>query len=47
MYARNVTFNNKANTQSDYTNTFENQVLPLLQKQKGFKKEITLRNPGS
>jgi hypothetical protein len=47
MYARNVTFNIKANTQSDYTNTFENQVLPLLQKQKGFKEEITLRNPGS
>ena len=47
MYARNVTFNIKANTQSDYTHTFENQVLPLLQKQKGFKKEITLRNPGS
>jgi hypothetical protein len=47
MYARSVNFNIKANTQSDFTYTFENQVLPLLQKQKGFKEEITLFNPGS
>lgn len=47
MYARNVTFRIKSNMQSDYTHTFENQVLPLLQKQKGFKEEITLSNPGS
>ena len=32
---------------SDYTRTFENQVLPLLRKQKGFKDEITLSNPSS
>ena len=30
MYARNVTFRVKSNMQSDYTNTFESQVLPLL-----------------
>ena len=47
MYARNVSFRIKANMQSDFTHTFENQVLPLLQKQKGFKEEITLCNPGS
>ena len=47
MYARNVTFRIKANTQSECTRTFENQILPLLQKQKGFKEEITLCNPGS
>jgi hypothetical protein len=47
MYARNVTFRIKANMQSDYTHAFENQILPLLQKQKGFKEEITLSNPGS
>jgi hypothetical protein len=47
MYARNVTFRVKSNMQSDYTQTFENQVLPLLRKQKGFKDEITLCNPGS
>lgn len=47
MYARNVTFRIKANTQPDYTHTFENQILPLLKKQKGFKEEMTLCNPGS
>jgi len=47
MYARNVTFRIKANMQSDFAHTFESQILPLLQKQKGFKEEITLCNPGS
>jgi hypothetical protein len=47
MYARNVSFRLKSNLQSDYTRTFENQILPLLRKQKGFKDEITLSNPGS
>lgn len=32
---------------SDFLWTFENEVLPLLRKQKGFKDEITLSNPGS
>jgi hypothetical protein len=32
---------------SDYTRTFEKDVLPLLRKQKGFTDEITLSNPGS
>jgi hypothetical protein len=47
MYARNVSFRLKSNTQSEYTRTFENQILPLLRKQKGFKDEITFSNPGS
>jgi hypothetical protein len=47
MYARNVSFRLKSNMQSDYTRTFENQVLPLLRKQKGFKDEITFINPAS
>ena len=47
MYARNVSFRLKPNMQSDYTRTFENKVLPLLRKQKGFKDEITLSNPSS
>ena len=46
MYARKVTFNIKSNMQSDYTHTLENQILPILHKQKGFKEEITLCNPG-
>jgi len=47
MYARNVSFRLKSNMQSDYTRTFENQILPLLRKQKGFKDEVTLSNSGS
>jgi hypothetical protein len=47
MFARNVSFRLKSNMLSDYTRTFENQILPLLHKQKGFKDEITLSNPGS
>jgi hypothetical protein len=47
MYARNVSFRLKSNMQSDYTRTFESQILPLLRKQKGFKDGIALCNPGS
>jgi hypothetical protein len=47
MFARNVSFHLKSNKLSDYTQTFENEILPLLRKQKGFKEEITLSNPGS
>ena len=47
MYARNISFRLKKNMQSDYTRTFEDQILPLLRKQKGFKDEITLCNSGS
>ena len=47
MFARNVTFHLKSNMLSDYTRTLENEILPLLRKQKGFKEEITLSNPGS
>jgi quinol monooxygenase YgiN len=45
MYARNVSIHLKSNTLSDYTRTFENDVLPLLRKQNGFKDEITFSNP--
>jgi hypothetical protein len=47
MFARNVTFHLKSNMFSDYTRTFENDTLPLLRKQRGFKDEITLSNPNS
>src|ERR1022692_5208805 len=47
MFARNVSFRLKSNTHSDYTRTLENDILPLLRKQKGFKDEITLSNPNS
>jgi hypothetical protein len=47
MFARNVSIHLKSNILSDYTRTFEKDVLPLLREQKGFKDEITLSNPGS
>src|ERR1039458_2038245 len=47
MFARNVSIHLKSNVLSDYTRTFENDTLPLLRKQKGFRDEITLSNPGS
>jgi len=47
MFARNVSIHLKSNMLSDYTRTFEKDVLPLLRQQKGFRDEITLSNPGS
>ena len=42
----NVSIHLKSNTLSEYTRTFENEVLPLLRKQNGFKDEITFAGPG-
>jgi hypothetical protein len=47
MFARNVSFRLKSNMLADYTRTFENEILPLLRKQKGFQDEITCSNPDS
>jgi heme-degrading monooxygenase HmoA len=47
MFARNIFVHLKSNMLSDYTRTFEKDTLPLLRKQKGFRDEITLSNPGS
>jgi|SRR5271157_699557 len=47
MFARNVSVHLKSNMLPVYTRTFENDILPLLRKQKGFKDELTLSNPGS
>jgi hypothetical protein len=46
MFARNVSIHLKPNMLSDYTRTFEKDVLPLFRKQNGFKDEITLAGPG-
>jgi len=35
----------KANSAKDFTHTLENDVIPMLRKQKGFKDEITLLAP--
>ncbi len=47
MFARNVSFRLKSNMLSDYSRALENDILPLLRKQKGFRDEITLSNPTS
>ena len=46
MFARNVSFHLKSNMLSDYTRTFDKDILPLLRKQNGFKDEITFSSPG-
>jgi len=46
MFARNVSIHLKSNMLSDYTRTFEKDVLPLLRKQNGFKDEVTFAGPG-
>jgi hypothetical protein len=45
MYGRKVSFNLKANCLSDFNRRQENEVIPLLRKQKGFKDVITLVTP--
>jgi hypothetical protein len=45
MYARHVSFNLKALRPEELTQTFEKEILPLLQKQNGFADEITLVSP--
>ena len=47
MFARIVSVRLKSNMLSDYTRSFEKDILPLLHKQKGFKDEITFSNPSS
>jgi heme-degrading monooxygenase HmoA len=42
MFARCVTIPLKPNAVAEFNRTFEKEVLPLLQKQKGFRDELTL-----
>ena len=42
MFARSVTMRLKPNAVSEFNKTLEKEVLPLLQKQKGFRDELTL-----
>jgi hypothetical protein len=47
-FARNAHFRVKSlNMAADFSRALENEVLPLLRKQEGFKGEITLSNPGN
>lgn len=45
MYARNVSLKLKVNCAPEFTRTLENEIIPVLRKQKGFKDEITLIAP--
>ncbi|MGA2688755.1 MAG: hypothetical protein ABSE85_11880 [Candidatus Korobacteraceae bacterium] len=48
MFARNAYFRVKSlDLAAEFTRTLETEILPLLQKQEGFKGEITLSNPGN
>ena len=42
MYTRNVSLKLKANSVQEFTRTLENEIIPVLRKQKGFLDEITL-----
>jgi hypothetical protein len=45
MYTRNVSMKLKVNSAKEFTRTLENEVIPMLRKQKGFRDEITLVAP--
>ncbi len=47
MYARNVSLRLKPNTLSEFTRTFDKEVIPMLRKQTGFQDEITFAAPGA
>ena len=46
MYARRVSLNLKPNSAVEFTQKLEKEIIPMLQKQKGFKDEITFVVPG-
>jgi len=45
MFIRNVTMKLKANTTPEFNRLIENEILPLLRKQPGFRDEITFIAP--
>ena len=42
MFTRHVTLKLKTNSASEFVRVMENEIIPLLGKQKGFRDEITL-----
>ena len=42
MFTRSVSMHLKPNNVTEFTRTIENEIIPLLRKQKGFQDEITL-----
>jgi hypothetical protein len=47
MFVRKISVHLKPNTITQFTGTFEKEILPVLRKQPGFKDEITFAAPGS
>src|SRR4029450_14161876 len=45
MFTRTVTMKLKANSAGEFSRLIENDIVPLLSKQKGFRDEITLVAP--
>jgi hypothetical protein len=46
MFARNVSIHIKPNALSEFLKAMENEIVPLLRKQRGFQDEMTLSVPG-
>jgi hypothetical protein len=46
MFARSVSIHLKPNSATEFTRALENDVIPVLRRQKGFQDEITLVAPG-
>ena len=46
MFSRNVSIQLKPNSVAEFTRTLDQEIIPLLRKQKGFQDEITLVAPG-
>ena len=46
MFARNVSFHLKPGRTAEFTQLLDQNIIPLLRKQKGFQHEITLVGPG-
>lgn len=47
MFARKLSIHLKPNTLTEFSQTFDQKVVPLLRKQKGFKDEIIFATPGA
>ena len=45
MFARSVSIRLKPNSVAEFNKTLENEILPLLRKQKGFRDELALVTP--
>jgi len=45
MFARTVTMRLKSNAVSEFNRTIENEIMPILRKQRGFQDELTLVTP--